>query len=116
MANKLFYNARSNFIFHQDNDAMDTSRAVMNFVASTVINDKNWPSQSPDLNPIEYFWYLLKRRLGEKLKLPNSIHELIERVDVRWRSIHDISSQSLDESMPSKALAVKKAKGAHTGY
>ena len=75
-----------------------------------------WPSQSPDLNPIEHLWCLVKRRLGEYAEMPGSIHELMERVDEVWKNIAENSCQSLIESMPSRVVAVIKARGGHTRY
>ena len=84
--------------------------------ASTGISTMKWPSQSPDLNPMEHFWCLVKRRLGEYQESPDSIHELMKRVDVVWKNIHENSCQTLIESMPSRVVAVIRARGGHTRY
>ncbi|KAI1006966.1 hypothetical protein K3495_g1256 [Podosphaera aphanis] len=114
IASKLFFNARNNVVFQQDNDAKHTSRATKNWLATTGINTMKWPSKWPDLNPIEHLWCLVKHRLGEYPKTPKSMHELMERVDDVGKNIHEDSCRTLIESMPSRVLAVKKAKGGHT--
>lgn len=52
VAINLFFNARNDVIFQQENDAKHTSRATKNWLAFTSITIMNWSSQSPDLNPI----------------------------------------------------------------
>ncbi|KAI0997422.1 hypothetical protein K3495_g10765 [Podosphaera aphanis] len=114
IASKLFFNARNNVVFQQDNDAKHTSRATKNWLATTGINTMKRPSKSPDLNPNEHLWCLVKRRLGEYPETPKIMHELMERVDDVWQNIHEDSCRTLIESMPSRVLAVKKVKGGHT--
>ena len=114
-ANKLFSCAKTHIFFHRDNDAKHASRVTKFWLTSTGIMTMKWPSQSPDLNPIEHLRCLVKRRLGEYPEPPNIIHELMERNDEVWKNIPENSCQSLIESMPSRVVAVIKARGVILG-
>ena len=75
-----------------------------------------WPAQSPDLNPIEHLWFLVKRRLAEYPEPPKGIIELWERVQAEWEKIEVKQYQELIESMPKRVQEMIKAKGGYTSY
>ena len=73
-----------------------------------------WPSQSPDLNPIEHLWAHMKRKL-KNLK-PKNIRELKEMLIMIWNEITPDITAKLVDSMPRRVEAVLHAKGSNTKY
>ena len=53
-------------IFMHDNAPIHTARKVKGYLQEMAFQVLNWPPYSPDLNPIENMWKLLKQGIHEK--------------------------------------------------
>jgi DDE superfamily endonuclease/Transposase len=102
--------------FQQDNDPKHTSDHAWEWFQEEELTVLEWPSQSPDLNPIEHLWEHLKRQLLKYPKPPSGCHELWDRLVEEWNKIPPETCQGLIESMPRRVAAVLKANGGHTKY
>jgi len=73
------------------------------------------PAQSPDLNPIENLWALLKKKVAKRG--PTNKNALIKAIHEEWKKIPEYYDlNQLIQSMPRRLNAVLDAKGHHTKY
>ena len=61
---------------------------------------EDWPSQSPDLNPIEHLWNVLGRRLKQRPDRPKNKAELEIFLKQEWQQIPRETYLNLIDSMP----------------
>lgn len=102
--------------FQQDGDPKHTSKIVQNWLSTQNFAVLKWPAQSPDLNPIENLWALLKKRLAVYERAPTNMAELWLRIQEEWSNIPEETLHKLVESMPKRIQSVKKNKGLWTKY
>ncbi len=74
----------------------------------------DWPSMSPDLNPTEYLWGILKRKVEEH-KFSN-IHQFRDVIMEVWKRTPVATCEALVNSMPKRVKAVLENNGGHTKY
>jgi uncharacterized protein (DUF2267 family) len=108
---------RDQMVFQHDNDPKHTSNLVKEYLQDQEYQVMEWPPQSPDLNPIENMWRLLKIRLNEYDSPPKGTQDLYERVTKVWYDvIKKDECQNVIESMPRRIRECIKRKGYWTDY
>lgn len=104
-----------NYIFQEDGDPTHTSKYTKKFKKSKKINCyESWPPFSPDLNPIENMWAILKRDISNKI--PKKLDQLEDLLVDKWAKIDIILCRKLIFSMPKRLQQVIDNKGGHTKY
>lgn len=101
-------------VFQHDNDPKHKSKVVTDWLKNQNINVLPWPSQSPDLNPIENMWDQVDHKIRHKTY--RNVNELLAALREAWRTMDMSYIQKLIESMPRRCAEVIKQKGYYTKY
>ncbi len=102
------------FTFQQDNDPKHTAKITKEWLHNNSVTVLEWPSQSPDLNPIEHLWRDLKMAVHQRL--PSNLTELERICKEEWQRIPKSRCEKLVASFPKRLMAVLNQKGASTKY
>ncbi len=73
----------------------------------------DWPSMSPDLNPIEHLWGILKWKVEERMV--SNIHQLHDVV-MEFKMTPVATCEALVNSMSKRVKAMLENNGGHTKY
>ena len=87
-----------NFLFQCDNDPNHKNKLALEFYSKDKVDRLEWPSYSPDLNPIENVWVIVKQQVN-KCDL-SRISEVISKVKEIWSELDLEAIENAIQYMP----------------
>ncbi len=85
---KLYRDA--DFIFQQDLAPAHTAKGTKSWFNGLGVTVLDWPANSPDLNPRENLWSIVKMKMRDTR--PNNVDDLKAAIKAIWASLHLISA------------------------
>ena len=102
------------WVFQHDHDPKHMAKATKEWLRKKHIKVLEWPSQSPDLNPIENLWRELK--LGVAKRQPRNLKDLERICKEEWTKITPKICANLLKNYNKYLTSVLANKGFSTKY
>lgn len=103
-------------VFMDDNAPVHRAAAVRRWLEERDITTLDWPARSPDLNPIENVWGIIKSRINGYERRPASLEELDMAVRREWLALQPEILENLYASMPLRLAQCIRAQGFPTRF
>ncbi|RDD37107.1 Transposable element Tcb1 transposase [Trichoplax sp. H2] len=101
-------------IFMHDKAPAHTAAAVSEWLSKNQIKVLPWPGNSPDLNPIENLWKLIKDRVAAKKS--QSLASLTINIQAVWNEFPVNYCVNLVSSIPKRIAGIIANNGYHCKY
>jgi len=102
--------------YQHDNHPKHTAKAVREFFSRSGVRLLQWPSQSPDLNPIDHLWDNVDRRLRAEPRQPTSADAFFAVLQALGQKTAAEKTRVLVASLPRRIAEVIKNKGGATSF
>ena len=96
------------WVFQMDNDPEHTSKLVAKWLKDNKVKVLEWPSQSPDINPIENVWAELKKHVPAWR--PTNLSQSHQLCQEEWDKIHPTYCGKLVEGCLKRLIQVQQFK------
>jgi len=100
--------------FQQDNDPKHRAYIIRDWLHTNGITVLDWPPYSPDLNPIENLWAVLKVKISARQ--PTTTAQLAHYIKEEWFSLPVSLCVRLVQSMPHRCEKLLQYRGYITKY
>lgn len=110
---------KKKIIFMHDNAPSHAATATRSYLETLKFSDDKlmvWPSLSPDLNPIENLWSILKQKLYAGGRQFTNKEDLWREIEKICEKITPDTINKLTSSMDRRLLRVVDKRGGFTGY
>ena len=113
-------NSDSPKLFVMDNDPSQTSAAAKKALQSIGVDMQIIPARSPDLNPIENLFHIVRKNIEAEILEKNIIYqswdEFVQRVKFHLWSVSQEYVDKTIASMPNRIKLIIKHRGLRTKY
>ena len=92
------------------------SRAVTMYLQTNALTTLPWPAMSPDLNPLEYIWDIIGRRIQKMDPPVQNLPELEAALHREWQQLSIPHIRRLTGGMKRRVEAIIRACGGLTRY
>ena len=107
---------RGPMIWMDDGAAYHTSKTTTAYRRRVRLIRMDWPAQSPDLNPIENLWRIIKIRVSAQRHRIRSLESMKEVIKEEWEKLTEEDFCACIESMPKRCKLVILARGGSIKY
>ena len=111
-----FNSGNNEFKYQHDGCGPHRARKVAAFLEANNVQVLPWPSQSPELNPIENVWAIMKCRLREIGTYPTTVDESYQNLCEIWDNLPSEYFTSLVNSMVNRTNVIKNVSGCSSKY
>ena len=103
-------------LFMEDGAPCHSAKTTQAWHQENGIQKLWWPSQSPDMNPIEHMWHILDLAIRKRTPKAANKEVLLQYIQEEWEKIAMTKVAELVNSMPTRVKHLAQARGRQTRF